>query len=161
MELILLRHGKAEDCSAGGDFARALTTKGHAQSQRAGRLLKAASSLPDIVLTSPLIRARQTAEEFCNAAGIPGAIIQGWLSSGFAPETGLTELSSFRDFKRVMIVGHEPDLSSLISFILETSSACIQMKKGALACLNVSPPSRRGTLLYLIPPKLAEEPDDS
>lgn len=160
MQLILLRHGKAEDTSVGGDFTRELTEKGRGQSRRAGRLLKEASCLPDLVLTSPLIRARQTAEAFCEAAEIPGAIIQGWLSSGFSPETGLSELGGFQNFKRIMIVGHEPDFSNLISFILETPGGGIQMKKGALACLRVNPPSRRGTLLYLIPPKLADHPDE-
>jgi phosphohistidine phosphatase len=161
MQLILLRHGKAEDSSLDGDFSRTLTRKGHEQSRRAGRLLKAAGCLPDIVLTSPLIRARQTAEEFCAAAEIPGAIIQGWLTSGFNSETGLSELAGFQRFKRVMIVGHEPDFSSLIEFILEAPGGSIQMKKGAIACLQVAPPSRQGTLLYLIPPKLADEPEES
>lgn len=159
MELILLRHGKAEDANVGGDFSRVLVEKGREQARRAARLLKAAGGLPDIVLTSPLQRARQTADEFCQTAGIPGAVTQGWLASGMNPETALAELAAFREFKRVAIVGHEPDFSTLIRLILGAQGGSIEVKKGAIACVKIQPPTRRGNLIYLIPPKLAEDPD--
>lgn len=157
MELILLRHGKAEDINIGGDFTRELVEKGRLQSRRAAQLLKAAQVLPEIVLTSPLIRARQTAEEFCNTAEIPGAVIQGWLACGMSPETALAELAAFRDFKRVAIVGHEPDFSQLISWILGSNGGSIIVKKGSITCLAINPPSRHGSLVYMIPPKLAAD----
>ena len=160
MELILLRHGKAENTSLDGDFSRALVEKGREQARRAARLLKGAGVLPEIVLTSPLLRARQTADEFCQTAGMPGPLIQGWLASGMAASTAMKELSAFRDFKRVAIVGHEPDFSDLISWILGTVGGHVQVKKGAIACLQIAPPSRHGTLAYLIPPKLAEGEDE-
>ena len=160
MDLILLRHGKAEIHGGDGDFSRGLVEKGREQARRAARLLKAAAVLPDIVLTSPLVRARQTADEFCQAAGISGAVIQGWLGCGMAPETAMAELTAFRDFKRVVIVGHEPDFSALIQWILGAIGGSIEVKKGAIACLEITPPSRHGTLAYLIPPKLAEDPGD-
>lgn len=158
MDLILLRHGKAEDFHADGDGARALVEKGREQARRAAKVLKRAKWLPDIVLTSPLLRARQTADEFCEAAGIPGAIIQGWLACGMNPPQALQELTVFQEFKRVAIVGHEPDFSGLIEWLLGTSGGCVEVKKGALACLRVTPPSRQATLVFLIPPKLAEDP---
>lgn len=160
MDLILLRHGKAEDFNLTGDGARALVEKGRAQARQAARVLKRANMLPDIVLSSPLTRARQTAEEFCEAAGIPGAVIQGWLACGMKPLQALQELTVFQEFKRVAIVGHEPDFSNLLEWSLGVSGGGVLMKKGALACLQVSPPQRHGTLLYLIPPKLAGNPDD-
>ena len=159
MELILLRHGKAEDSHPDGDFSRALVEKGRKQARRAAKLLKAGGMLPNIVLTSPLVRARQTAHEFCETVGIPGAIIQGWLACGMNPENALKELTAFKDFNRVAIVGHEPDFSGLIQWILGANGGSIEVKKGALACLAIHPPSCRGTLVYLIPPKLAEEPE--
>ena len=65
MEIILLRHGKAEPHGhPQGDAARALVPKGEEQSRRAGDFLRAAGILPEIVLTSPLVRAKQTAEHF-------------------------------------------------------------------------------------------------
>ena len=160
MDLILLRHGKAEDTNPEGDFARALTEKGREQSRRAGTLLKSAGTLPDIVLTSPLIRARQTADEFCQAAGIAGPVIQDWLASGFPPATGLNELVTYCEFERVAIIGHEPDFSLLITLLIGASKGSINMKKGALACVRVFPPACQGRLLFLIPPKLGDDRDE-
>lgn len=159
MELILLRHGKAEDFHPDGDRSRALVEKGRKQAQRAARLLTAAGKLPDIVLSSPLVRARQTAAEFCTTAGISGELIQGWLACGMTPESAMAELRAFRDFKRVMIVGHEPDFSGLVESLLQAPSGSIEVKKGALVCLRINPPSPFATLRYLIPPKLADESD--
>jgi phosphohistidine phosphatase len=158
MDLILLRHGKAEDLNPSGDGARALVEKGRDQARQAARFLKQAKCLPDIVLTSPLVRARQTADEFCETAAIPGAIIQGWLACGMNPQQALLELNAFHDFNRVAIVGHEPDLSALIEWILGTAGGTVEIKKGALACLRVNPPIRHGTLVFLVPPKLTEAP---
>jgi phosphohistidine phosphatase len=160
MDLILLRHGKAENTNVEGDFSRALVERGREQARRAAKILKNGRALPDIVLTSPLLRARQTADEFCQAAGIPGPVIQGWLACGLAPETAINELSAFRDFKRVAIVGHEPDFSHLIQWILGSAGESIEIKKGTIACVQITPPLRHGTLTYLIPPKLAEEDYD-
>lgn len=156
MHLILLRHGKAEDHGhPAGDGARALVEKGRHQSRNAGKLLRQVKLLPDIVLTSPLVRARQTAEEFCAAAGLDAPLVQPWLASGMSPADALSELAAFQGFDRVMIVGHEPDFSRLIDWTLGAGSGGVDMKKGALACLDVSPPSRSATLLYLIPPAFA------
>lgn len=159
MDLILLRHGKAENTSLDGDFSRALVEKGREQARRAGKLLRSAGVVPDIVLTSPLLRARQTADEFCQAAEIPGPVIQGWLACGMAPDIAFSELAGFREFKRIAIVGHEPDFSHLIEWVLGTESASIEVKKGTLACLRVAPPARHGSLAYLIPPKLTDGED--
>jgi phosphohistidine phosphatase len=159
MNLILLRHGKAEDNHADGDFPRALVEKGRKQSRRAAKLLKAAGVLPEIVLTSPLVRARQTADEFCKTAGIPGATIQGWLACGMTPETAMAELVAFKDFKSVAIVGHEPDFSELLQWLLGVTSGNIEVKKGAIASIQINPPARRGMLAFLIPPTLAKDFD--
>lgn len=159
MDLILLRHGKAETINPKGDSARELVEKGRQQARRAGQLLKDSKWQPEIVLTSPLVRARQTADEFCECAGVPGPVIQGWLACGMDPERALEELAGFREFKRVAIVGHEPDFSELIQWVLGTTGGSVEVKKGALACLQVTPPSRHGSLVFLIPPKLSADVD--
>lgn len=156
MELILLRHGKAEDYHPEGDRFRALVESGHQQARQAGHLLKRSAGLPEIVLTSPLVRTRQTAELFCEAAAMPGPVVQPWLACGMDPETALSELRAFRDFARVMIVGHEPDFSTLLQWVLGAEGGWLEMKKGALACLDIRPPTRHGRLLYLIPPSLVK-----
>jgi phosphohistidine phosphatase len=157
MELVLMRHGKAENFNPEGDFQRALVEKGREQARRAARTLKAAGLLPEIVLTSPLIRARQTADEFCQTANMPGPVIQSWLASGMAPETAMAELQAFGDFKRIAIVGHEPDFSILVEWVLGVTGGGVEFKKGAIACLRITPPARFGNLAYLVPPKLAGE----
>lgn len=153
MELLLLRHGKAADHGhPEGDFARALVEKGTDQSRRAANLLAAANRLPDLVLTSPVLRARQTAEAFCATAGLAAPLIQPWLACGMRPEEAAAELSGFREFARVMIVGHEPDFSSLLEWLLDTGAGGIEVKKGALACIRCAPPARGGQLVFLVPP---------
>lgn len=156
MDVLLLRHGKAAPHGhPDGDFARALEQKGYRQSRHAAALLKAADHLPDLVLTSPVLRARQTAETFCEAAGIDAPLEQSWLACGMRPGDAAAELAAFRGLGRVMLVGHEPDFSALIEWFLGTGHGTIEVKKGALACLRCAPPARGGELAFLIPPSFA------
>lgn len=160
MELLLLRHGQAEDHSPdGSDFSRRLVEKGMEQSRHAARILRSADSLPQLVLTSPLVRTRQTADAFTEEAKIPGAVVQSWLSCGMAPETALGELAGFPDFQRIMIVGHEPDFSRLIQYSLGTFGETIEVRKGSVTCLEFNPPSRQATLRFLLPYKLGKHLD--
>lgn len=154
MELILLRHGKAEDFNPTGDAARALVEKGIKQARSAGHLLLAADRRPEVVLTSPRVRARETAEQFCDAAEMPGPVMQSWLDCGMHPEGAIEELVAFADFKRVMIVGHEPDFSSLVEYLLGCEGASVVVKKGAIVALDITLPRSYARLLYSIPPKL-------
>ena len=158
MQLLLLRHGKAEDSSPGGDFTRELEEKGHEQARNVARILAAADLLPDLVLSSPVIRAKQTANTFTSTAGMPGPIFLEWLACGMSPETALAELSHVPEFERIMIVGHEPDFSRLISHCLG-GSADAEVRKGSITCLDLHPPSPRATLRFLIPHKLAKHLD--
>jgi phosphohistidine phosphatase len=158
MQLILLRHGQAEDRNMldQTDFSRSLVEKGHEQARNAARILLEANSLPEIVLCSPLVRARETADTFTKAANMPGPVIQSWLACSMTPETALGELRGFVDFKTVMIVGHEPDFSHLVQYLLGTTAHSVEIRKGSLTCLEVNPPSRNAILRYLIPFKLAK-----
>lgn len=158
MYLFLLRHGKAEDRNSSNpsDHFRALEEKGHEQARNAARILVASDMLPDIVLCSPLVRTRETAETFTSAANMPGPVSQSWLSCGMNPETALNELRGFSDFKRVMIVGHEPDFSQFIQYLLGADANSVEVRKGSLVCLDLLPPSRKATLQFLIPFKLAK-----
>ncbi len=155
MELFLLRHGKAEAHGhPGGDGARALVGKGRDQARGAASFLKAAGRLPDIVLTSPVLRASQTAEVFCESAGLDAPLWQPWLACGMRPEEAAAELGGFREFTRVMIVGHEPDFSVLAGWLLDTRAGGVEIKKGSLACIRCTPPSRGGHLVFLAPPAM-------
>jgi phosphohistidine phosphatase len=157
MDLYLLRHGKAEDRNPEGDTARELLEKGREQARKAGRLVRSLGKPPEIVLTSPYTRALQTAEEFCAAAGLPGPVIQGWLGIGMDPESAVKELSGYTEFRRVCLVGHEPSFSELVAFLIGAQARSIDFKKGALAGLQINPPSRHGTLCFLLPPKWVDD----
>ena len=157
MEIILLRHGKAEPHGhPQGDAARALVAKGEEQSRRAGDFLRAAGILPEIVLTSPLVRAKQTAEHFCRAAQLPGAVVQPWLASGMHPDVALRELAAFQEFKRICLVGHEPDFSMMLAWVTNSESGAVEVRKGSLILFEVKPPTRSGTLRFIIPQRLMQ-----
>jgi len=151
MDLIVMRHGQAEDRHSEGDHSRALTPKGRQQAERQARRLAGAGLLPAIVLCSPLVRARQTAETFCEAGGISGPLIQNWLACGMHPETAFNELAAYRDFGRVAIVGHEPDLSGLVVWLTGGHEDSVRMKKGSIALLQLPPASRHASLRLLLP----------
>ena len=95
MEFLLIRHGKAEAHGhPEGDAARGLIEKGHRQAERVGKFLVAHDLVPDLVLTSPLRRARETAEGFCTSAGIDPPVVQEWLHAMY-PENSLQELAVY------------------------------------------------------------------
>lgn len=157
MELLVIRHAKAEASHPAGDSERALVAKGFDQSAKLGRFLKRVDRRPDVVLTSPLVRARQTAEALCEAAEMPGPVVQGWLACGMDPETAIRELVAFSDFQRVAIVGHEPDLSSLIEWLLGCSGSSVEVKKASITGLFVHPPAWHARLLFHLPPGMVGE----
>lgn len=158
MELLIIRHAKAEDHGhPAGDAPRALVKKGFEQAARLGRFLRRTDRLPDVVLTSPLVRARQTAERLCEAAGLPEPVEQPWLACGMEPETAVRELTAFSGFDRVAIVGHEPDLSTLIAHWIGAADGSVEMKKAALTGLALSAGGRRARLLFHVPPSMQGE----
>jgi phosphohistidine phosphatase len=116
MDLYLLRHADA-NTEAATDDARPLSEKGVSQARKVGRFCKDHNLKPDIILTSPVLRAAETAD-------IVAQIIKGelmtepWLACGMQPETALEELRGYERFESVMIVGHQPDFSLLAAHLL-------------------------------------------
>ncbi len=134
----LLRHGDAEDQSADGDDAsRKLTEKGRRQSENAGRALAALGVKLDVCLTSPRVRARDTAEIACKELDVEVEQTDA-LRGG---EFDIDELTAGRG--EVMLVGHEPDFSRAIH---AATGAQVKMKKGGLAGIE------DGTLHVLLRP---------
>lgn len=113
-----MRHGSAEDFSASGrDADRALTPSGRDRVRDVARALLKEDEAPNVILTSPLVRAKETAEivaEVTNLASRGGDVeIARELAPG-GDQAGLVR-SLVRDKrKRAMIVGHEPDLSHVV-----------------------------------------------
>jgi len=135
--IYLLRHGDAER-GDGDDAARQLTAKGERQSEAAGRALAALDARIDVCLTSPKVRAADTARLACQTLGIEPDVAEE-LSGGGFDSLGL---SAGRG--EVMLVGHEPDFSNEIARL---TGAKAKLRKGGLAIVDGN------TLLALLRPE--------
>jgi phosphohistidine phosphatase len=160
MELLIVRHAIAFERDRQrwrDDGARPLSPVGIRLSRNAAAGLKQFSKAPDRLLTSPLVRARQTARILTDVAGWPRAEEAPELLPGGAPLAVLALLG--RDpSKRVAIVGHEPGLGTLLTACLvgEDGALTIDMKKNAVACLSFdgSPSPGRAVLKWLATPRM-------
>jgi phosphohistidine phosphatase len=161
MNLLLVRHGKAEAHGhPQGDGARALTAKGQMQSRKVGRFLCREELVPDLVLSSPLVRARETAELLCEEAGGGSPVIEEWLSCGMRPEEALGELAAYQGrLDTVALVGHEPDFSGLVGHVLGAEAGYVRVKKASVILLSVDPPRRSGVLQFSLWPSHLPELD--
>ena len=154
MLLSLLRHAEAEPPRADA-FTRRLTEKGSKQARRIGCFMKEQCFRPQIILTSPVVRARETAEIVAKLLGKPLLTEVSWAACGMNPDVSLAELSAYAKLDSLMIVGHEPDLSSLSASLIGLEwSESIQFAKASL--LGVNLPRLQfgsGILQYLLPVK--------
>lgn len=159
MDLLLIRHAKAEAHGHPlGDGARALTEKGQSQSRKVGEFLVREELIPDLVLSSPLVRSRETAEIVCTAAGADPPVIQNWLGCGMQPTEALSELAAFAtSARRIAIVGHEPDFSSLVEYLLGTEHGYVRVKKASVILLRINPPHPGGVMQFNVWPSMLPE----
>src|ERR1700676_3934618 len=158
MLLYLVRHGIAmdrEDPKCPPETERPLTPRGMKKSHAAALGLLALKVKPDAVLTSPWLRAVQTAEIFCEVIGFSSkkAVRSDSLRGTSAPTELLRELAKMKS-KEVMCFGHEPHLHLVIGQIVHTGARITELKKAGVACLDlerISPP--QGQLIALYPAK--------
>jgi phosphohistidine phosphatase len=122
----LLRHGDAED-EAPDDASRKLTRKGERQAEAAGKAMRALEAEVDVCLTSPKVRAGDTARIACEALGVEIEETDALRGGDFDPE----ELAAGRG--DVLLVGHEPDFSRAIQ---AATGARVELKKGGLAVIE-------------------------
>jgi phosphohistidine phosphatase len=122
----MLRHGDAEE-GDGDDAARRLTPKGEAQAVAAGRALRALGVEIETCLTSPKVRARDTARLACETLGVAVEDCPDLRGGDFDP----VALAAGRG--ETLLVGHEPDFSRAIG---AATGARIELKKGGLAALD-------------------------
>ncbi len=153
MELYLLRHGEADwpDWNKSDD-ERPLTKRGKKEMQEVAKFLGRLKVRPDLIVTSPLPRASQTAEI---AADYLKAKVR--KDELLAPGFGMSELRTVlkrHHAKVLMLVGHEPDFTNVISGL---TGASLKLSKAGVALLDVDPESEEGRLLWLFPPKLARK----
>ncbi len=160
MDLYVLRHGVAEERDSiryPDDRERPLTSNGL---KRLARQVKGMSTLkicPDVIVTSPLVRAVQTAEVVRNGlAEVRQLEVSDSLVPWADPQEILVELRDTHATGSVMVVGHEPHLSSLISLASSGTLNCsIRLKKGALCKLRIPgpDPGRCGRIEWSLTPK--------
>jgi phosphohistidine phosphatase SixA len=155
IELHLLRHAHAGDPMAwdGPDEDRPLSDKGEKQADRLGRFLAGVGFQPDAIITSPKVRAAQTAEIVAQRLGLPVGV-----DERLAGELGIRALEALLrdagDPGRPVIVGHDPDFTELVAILCGASR--VPMRKGALARIDAERPLEPGggTLRWLVPPDL-------
>lgn len=157
--LHLLRHAHAGDPAKwdAPDAARPLSARGRRQAELLGGLLAATGEAPDVFVTSPKVRAAETAELVAAAIGAPVVV-----DERAAAILGLDELErilaeSAAGAERPCVVGHDPDFSGLLGDLL--GIAPVPMRKGAIARVDVSRPLAygRGVLRWLLPPEIVPD----
>ena len=158
MELYLLRHAHAGDPAAwdGPDDVRPLSEKGERQANRLGRYLSALGFAPDAVITSPKLRAVRTAELIALHLAVPVGV-----DDRLAGEVTIENLEALLhdagDPQKLVLVGHDPDFSELVAFLV--GALRVPMRKGTLARIDADLPLRPagGILRWLVPPDLVSD----
>ncbi len=153
----LLRHAHAGDAFEwiGDDDLRPLTKKGRQQSEQLGAFLESHGVRPDVIVSSPLVRARQTAEIVAESLGMTVRTDRR-LGHGF----GKRELWAVLDEtggREVMLVGHDPDFSSLLTYLIDAAE--MHIRKGTLATVDLHTRlgDGEGELRWLVPPDLLSD----
>ena len=165
MELFILRHAIAFPRDAKrwpDDGKRPLTMEGVKKARRAAAGLKRIVKPPALVLSSPLVRARDTAAIFEQSARWPDAQECEELSPGASPEAVLEVLRRRgAEADCVAVVGHQPHLGRLLALCLRGEARCeaFELKKSAVACVRFEGPPRphQGTLAWLLTPRILRE----
>jgi phosphohistidine phosphatase len=148
-QLWFLRHGEAEPHDAAPDADRQLTERGEEQSRAAGRALAAMEMSFQLVLSSPRVRALDTARLACEELDLERIVIDDSLSSGFELDDALALARAAGEDKRVLFVGHNPDFEQVVH---DLTGASVDLKKGGIAGVRMQG-SRRGELLALLRPR--------
>jgi phosphohistidine phosphatase len=156
MRCYFLRHGPAVDAAqwSGSDYDRPLSAEGQERMKRAAKTIAALHLEIDVIVTSPRVRAKQTASIVAKRMKAAERVVE---DARLADDFGLRELAAILadhpEAGEVMLVGHEPGMSRTVGAVV--GGASIEFKTGTLACVNLpNPASLAGNLLWLVPPKI-------
>ena len=156
MILYFLRHGDAGQHSmASDDDQRPLTPAGAEALRAAAPLWRRVNLRPDVVITSPLPRAVATADLLVSGIGLERQpVADPRLAPGASWADFAQTMTDLTDARRVMFVGHEPDLSRAICLL--TGAAAVRLRKGGVACVEFPgvPEPGAGELAWLLDPDL-------
>jgi phosphohistidine phosphatase len=162
MNLYFMRHGialPADEPSIAHDGERPLTSKGIKRMRKAAKGLRRLNIPFDALLTSPLLRARQTAEIVASTLGLEDRLEE---ISGLAPESTVEHLmfglTRYQDRSHVLLVGHEPLLSKTLISLLscgKSANLSLELKKGSLCRVEIEalPASSPAKFHWLLSPK--------
>lgn len=144
MPLYFLRHGDAVESPHFHDTQRPLSEAGKRQIQTVARFLRGSRHELDLILSSPLVRARDTAEIIRDALNLPAVITTDTLTA----DASVRELLGFINGQRshaLLLVGHEPQLSSAISVLTGGDDHFrVEMRKASLARVETEFPVKKG-----------------
>jgi phosphohistidine phosphatase len=162
MKLFLLRHAIAEDTSfSGKDQDRALTPTGYERLDQVLRVASHAGVEPELIISSPYVRARQTAEKAALRLRCDEPIV---FSDALVPHSSPTEawsdirtIASAASASRVLVVSHDPLISTLLSFLLDTTACIHSFKKAGMVRIDLFRTGARpaGEIHWILTPALA------
>jgi phosphohistidine phosphatase len=161
MFLYLVRHaiaGQPDPAQWPDDRERPLSPEGEKKFRKAARGLQSLVPSVDVVLSSPLVRAWQTAEILEKKAGWPAPQRLDALEPGVAPADVVNVLLPHASAQAVVLVGHEPSLHELASYLITGDPATVRMtlRKGGVVCLLCENAPRAGAaqLEWLVSPRI-------
>jgi phosphohistidine phosphatase len=158
LELYLIRHGVAAERGEDypDDSKRPLTGSGMSKLRKEAKALNALEVGFDLIITSPLVRTKQTAEIISETLnGKPPVTTSDSLAPAGTPAAVMQELARHMRKARIALVGHEPNLGELAARLIGARSA-IEFKKGAICRIDfeVMPPKSLGQLQWFLTPRM-------
>jgi phosphohistidine phosphatase len=157
MELFLLRHGIAKDAEPGqSDEERKLTSTGKEKLKEVLRLAAQCGVRPTLILSSPLVRAMQTAEIAAKELGYKGTIVQSdMLIPEADPRLTWEDIRLYKGEQQLLLSSHNPLCASLCPYLLGAPGLSVDFKKGGIMRIDFDALSQqpRGILKWYLTPK--------
>lgn len=159
MQLLIVRHSDAEARGSMEDARRPLIGKGKKKAEKVARWFRRQYGTPDVLLTSPAVRALETARIFQQEFEMTDDKVIGVDALRPEGEQGevISGLGNYSSFVSVMLFGHEPNFSSLVSTLLSGEpDDSIHIKKAGICCLNIDSlaEGKCATLEWLLDPAM-------
>ena len=161
MQIYLLRHGVAEEGQSGQpDSERALTGEGRDKLRRVLKRARGADLTPSLILSSPYRRALETAAVAAEVLGYKGETVRTRaLEPESSPFDAWDEIRKRKDERAILLASHEPLMSSLAAFLLDSPALQVDMKKAALVRIDCERfgPEASGVLKWMLTPGVCLE----
>jgi phosphohistidine phosphatase len=160
MNLYLLRHAHALNIGEQGsqtDEERPLSDEGRRQAELVAGVVKGLGLKFDQVLSSPLRRSMETAQELCRHLGLPAEVLMTCeqLEPGVSSKKLMKRLRSL-EANEVVLIGHAPDLGEHAAWLMGSKRCQLEIAKGGVAAIRCDAPPRKGVgaLTWLLTPEL-------